>query len=111
LRSQDEIDALSEEFIDRFGPLPEETRNLFYQLKVKLLAEQAGLASVSAEGGQIILRYPPLPEGETSRSLPDFGNEIRSGKNALWLPFNESSGWTDKLLDVLDMLISNNHQM
>ncbi len=64
LRSYGEIDALIEEFIDRFGPLPEETRNLFFQLKVKLLAEQAGLASVSCEGGQIILRYPPLPEGE-----------------------------------------------
>ena len=67
LRSQDEIDALTEEFIDRFGPLPEETQNLFYQLKIKLMAEQVGLASVSGEGSQIILRYPPLPEGETNR--------------------------------------------
>ncbi|HEX9090266.1 MAG TPA: DEAD/DEAH box helicase, partial [Anaerolineales bacterium] len=110
LRSQDEIEALAEEFIDRFGPLPDETINLFYQLKIKLLSEQAGLTSISAEGGQIILRYPPLPEGETSRPLPDFGNDVRTGKNTIWIPFREENGWRDKLLDILVQL-TNNHQM
>jgi transcription-repair coupling factor (superfamily II helicase) len=104
LRSQDEIDALSEEFIDRFGPLPEEAKHLLYQLKVKLLAEKAGLVSVSGEGGQIILRYPPLPEGETTRSLPELGEDIRTGKNAIWLPITETNGWQDKLLAVLQKL-------
>jgi len=104
LRSQDEIDALSEEFIDRFGPLPEEALNLFYQLKVKLLAEKAGITSVSGEGGQIILRFPPLPEGEATRALPELGDDIRTGKNALWIPVTESNGWQDKLLSVLHEL-------
>jgi transcription-repair coupling factor (superfamily II helicase) len=106
LRSQDEIDALTEEFVDRFGPLPEETRNLFYQLKVKLLAEQAGLASISTEGGQIILRYPPLPEGETTRPLPDLGEGIRTGKNAFWMSSSEIGDWQEKLLPILKQLIS-----
>jgi transcription-repair coupling factor (superfamily II helicase) len=106
LRAQDEINTLSEEFIDRFGPLPEETKNLFYQLTVKLLAEKAGLAGVSAEGGQIILRYPPLPESETSRSFPEFGGDIRTGKNAIWIPFSETNGWQGRLVDVLQELIA-----
>jgi transcription-repair coupling factor (superfamily II helicase) len=104
LRSQDEIETLSEEFIDRFGSLPEETLNLFYQLKIKLLAEKAGLTSVSGEGGQIILRFPPLPEGENSRDLPELGEDIRAGKNALWMPITETNGWQDKLLTVLRQL-------
>ncbi len=107
LRSLDEIDALAEEFVDRFGPLPGETSNLFYQLKVKILAERAGLASISGEGGQIVLRYPPLPNGEASRPLPDLGGDVRTGKNALWLPLSASNGWMDKLLDVLRELIAN----
>jgi transcription-repair coupling factor (superfamily II helicase) len=111
LRSQDEIDALTEEFIDRFGPLPEETLNLFYQLKVKLLAEQVGLASVSGEGGQIILRYPPLPDGEINRPLPEFGDDIRTGKNAIWMPITEKDAWQNKLLNILNQLISGNPQM
>jgi transcription-repair coupling factor (superfamily II helicase) len=104
LRTQDEIDALEGEFLDRFGPLPTETRNLFYQLKVKLLADKVGLASISAEGGQIILRYPPLPEGETFRPIPELGGNIRTGKNAVWIPFSEMNGWQDQLIDVLQQL-------
>ncbi len=107
LRSQDDINALSEEFIDRFGPLPEEAVNLFFQLKLKLLAEKAGLASVSGEGGQIILRYPPLPEGETARALPVLGEDIRTGKNAIWIPITETNGWKEKLLAVLQELSTN----
>ncbi len=104
LRTHAEIDALQEEFVDRFGPLPDETHNLFYQLKVKRLAEAVGLTSVSGEGGQIILRYPPLPEGETSRAIPDLGGDIRTGKNAVWIPFSETNAWQDKLVDVLQQL-------
>ena len=107
LRSQDEIGALSEEFVDRFGPLPEEARNLFYQLKLKLLAEKAGLASISGEGGQIILRYPPLPDGETTRSLPELGEDIRTGKNTIWIPISETNAWSEKLLIVLQELSTN----
>ena len=107
LRSQGEIDALSEEFVDRFGPLPQEALNLFYQLKVKLLSENVGLLSVSGEGGQIILRFPPLPEGETTRALPDLGDDIRTGKNALWIPVTETNGWQEKLISILHKLSQN----
>jgi transcription-repair coupling factor (superfamily II helicase) len=104
LRSQDEIDALSEEFIDRFGPLPPEALNLFYQLKVKLLADKAGLASVSGEAGQIVLHFPPLPEGEIARELPELGENIRTGKNAIWIPCDDDRTWQDRLLEVLQEL-------
>jgi transcription-repair coupling factor (superfamily II helicase) len=104
LRTQDEIDAMVDEFVDRFGPLPEEARNLFFQLKVKLLAEKAGLIAVSAENGQMVLRYPPLPEGETARPLPELGDDIRTGKNAIWIPVTRLNGWMEKLLAVLQQL-------
>lgn len=104
LRSIDEINGLAEEFSDRFGPLPEETLNLFFQLKVKLYAERAGLVSVSGEGNQIVLRYPPLPEGETNRPLPELNGDIRVGKNALWMPVNGSDDWKDKLMNIMNLL-------
>ncbi len=104
LRSQAEIEALSEEFIDRFGPLPPEALNLLYQLKVKLLADQAGLASVGGESGQVVLRFPPLPEGEVARELPELGENIRVGKNAVWIPIDEQDLWQDVLLNVLHEL-------
>jgi transcription-repair coupling factor (superfamily II helicase) len=107
LRSPDEIEALADEFIDRFGPLPTEALNLFYQLKVKQLAEKAGLISISGEAGQIILRYPPLQDGEAARELPELNDQIRIGKNALWMPVTENNGWQDKLLAVLQKLSQN----
>ena len=44
--SPDQLDAMAEEMQDRFGEIPQEVANLFFQLRVKLLTEMAGLASV-----------------------------------------------------------------
>jgi transcription-repair coupling factor (superfamily II helicase) len=106
LRRLDEVDALSEEFLDRFGPLPEGVQNLFFQLKIKILAEKAGLASVSSENGQLVLRYPALPDGAPGRNFPDLGADVRTGKNAIWLTNASQEGWRERLLSVLTILSS-----
>jgi len=102
LRDEIEIDALSSEFKDRFGVLPEMVENLFYQMRVKLLAEKAGLNGISWESGKIMLRYPTLGEGKDSPRLADLGPGIRGGKSAYWCSFGEN--WKPKLLEVLGML-------
>jgi transcription-repair coupling factor (superfamily II helicase) len=104
LRRLDEVGALSEEFIDRFGPLPEAVQNLFFQLKVKILAEKAGLASVSSENGQIVMRYPAIQDGAPGRSYPDLGTDVRTGKNAVWLTNAAQEGWRERLLGVMTIL-------
>jgi len=101
LRSLNELDALGEEFKDRFGLPPEAVQNLFYQLKVKLLAEQAGLVSIVVETGQIVLRFD---EGDLPEDLPDLGPYVRAGKVALWLGYKEALDWQTELLQVLDKL-------
>jgi len=88
LNTMDEIEALIGEFIDRFGPIPEPVNNLFYQLKVKILAEAISLVSISTDGGkkdngQIVLRFSALPEGVPTRTFPPLGSDVRSSKNAL----------------------------
>src|SRR5215216_3330283 len=94
LRDETEIDALASEFQDRFGELPEMARNLFYQMRVKLRAENAGLSAINWESGQIVLRYPPMTEDTRSnpvdrdgQRLPDLGPGIRGGRNAYWCSF------------------------
>ncbi|GAB4501515.1 MAG: transcription-repair coupling factor [Anaerolineales bacterium] len=104
LRDESGVEALAQEFADRFGPLPEMTQNLFYQMKVKLRADSALLISVSAENGQLVLRYPLLAEGLPVRSLPDLGNQIRGGKNAYWCSFLKEENWQERLLETLDRL-------
>jgi transcription-repair coupling factor (superfamily II helicase) len=111
LRDETEIDALSSEFKDRFGELPEMVENLFYQMRVKLRAEKAGLSAISWESGQIVLRYPPLsddkrssPEDRDGSRMTDLGPGIRGGRNAYWCSFGRDDDWQEKLLDVLERL-------
>ena len=102
LRDETEIDALASEFKDRFGELPEMTANLFYQMRVKLRAEKAGLSSINWESGQIVLRYPTPANGTEPKRLADLGAGIRGGKSAYWCLFGEQ--WEGKLLEVLGRL-------
>jgi transcription-repair coupling factor (superfamily II helicase) len=103
LRDETEIDALASEFQDRFGELPEMLENLFYQMRVKLRAERAGLSAISWESGQVVLRYP-ASEDKDGRRLPDLGPGIRGGKNAYWCSFGKDGRWQEQLLDVLERL-------
>jgi transcription-repair coupling factor (superfamily II helicase) len=102
LRDETEVEALSSEFTDRFGPLPEMVTNLFYQMRVKLLAEKAGLSSISWESGQIVLKYQTTADGKEASRLADLGPGIRGGKNAYWCSFGEK--WESRLLDTLNLL-------
>ena len=102
LRDETEIDALTSEFSDRFGELPEMVQNLFYQMRVKLRAEKVGLSAINWESGQIVLRYPPMSEEKDGKRLADLGPGIRGGKSAYWCSFGEN--WEDELLETLAQL-------
>jgi transcription-repair coupling factor (superfamily II helicase) len=107
VQDEAELEALESEFKDRFGPLPEGALNLFYQMHIKLRAEQAGLSAISVDGEQVVLRFPALPEGAQVRNLPALGGKTRSGKNAYWLPVNfREAEWKDQVLDALAQIIS-----
>ena len=102
LRYETELDALASEFKDRFGELPEVVENLFYQMRVKLLAERAGFSGINWESGQIVLRYPTSAEEKANSRLADLGPGIRGGKSAYWCSFGEN--WKPKLLETLTRL-------
>ncbi|HSL27617.1 MAG TPA: transcription-repair coupling factor [Anaerolineales bacterium] len=104
LRDETEIDALASEFQDRFGELPEMVENLFYQMRVKLRAEEAGLSAINWESGQVVLRYPASADDKDGARLPDLGPGIRGGRNAYWASFGRDDDWQEKLLDVLERL-------
>ncbi len=103
IKDETALASVEMEFEDRFGPLPEQVRNLIYQIKVKLLAALAGLASVGFEGRQLLLRYPPLPDGVESRRLREFGKPITTGKNAYRIYFSDPDvePWREVLVGFL----------
>ncbi|MCL4298295.1 MAG: transcription-repair coupling factor [Anaerolineae bacterium] len=56
------IDEMAKELEDRFGELPEPVANLLYQLRLKILALEAGVKAILTETGQIIIRADTLQE-------------------------------------------------
>ncbi len=103
IRDPDQIDRLKAEFRDRFGEPPAEVDDLFYQIRVKLLAQEAGLISIGPENGQLVLRFPAPAEGEGPRLPPDLGTDTRQGKDTIRLLLKQVSGdWRSRLLEILE---------
>ena len=105
IRKLDQVDALTSEFVDRFGPIPHEVNELFYQLKVKLLAERAGITSVFSEGNQLVLRYPALPEDAPPREIGYAAPDVRVSKNSIRVLRSPGVDWRPRLLEVLAALV------
>ena len=101
IRSTEALEALAAELEDRFGPLPPPAANLLYQMRVKLLAERAGIAAVRTDSGQVVLQPPPPPAGQ-KRPLPPLPPPWRTGSRAYWLPLRE--GWQEEVIKGLEML-------
>lgn len=104
----EQLDELIVEFEDRFGKVPDELENLFFQIKVKQKAERAGISSVAMEGEQLVLRYPPPLEGTIKPDLPNSSRWVRTGKNSYWLAIKHYPGdWKELLIQTLDEIIKN----
>lgn len=56
LAEVESVVALEQEFSDRFGTPPAEVKNLLYAVRLKALAAQAGIESITTEHGEIVLR-------------------------------------------------------
>ncbi|MFQ5942059.1 MAG: transcription-repair coupling factor [Anaerolineales bacterium] len=97
LRTLEEVEAMRSELDDRFGTPPREVENLLYQLSVKVLAADAGITSIAAEAGQILIQFAPdrSPKG-------DLGPEVRMSKRGLWLT---SPTWQESLMRLLENLV------
>jgi transcription-repair coupling factor (superfamily II helicase) len=100
-RSEEEIETLRAELEDRFGPIPEEVENLVYQMRVRIRAAHAGVDTISAENGQILLQ---TTAGDKDRETPELGADVRRSRRGYWLARRE--GWRQRLLEVLVLLRS-----
>jgi transcription-repair coupling factor (superfamily II helicase) len=107
LSSLDEIDAMAAELADRFGPIPDPVYNLLYQLRVKVLAEGAGVTAVTLEAGQIKIRLPDLENIDRYRLQRYLGENARVSRKAIWMPREMSTNeWQVELVQVLERLAS-----
>ncbi|MCL2150533.1 MAG: transcription-repair coupling factor [Dehalococcoidia bacterium] len=105
VRDLDAVARWDRDFCDRFGTMPLEVANLLKAVKIKVLATKAGLASVSVEGGDIVLRRPPGMAFEVSRLSPPYHLglkvapfQVRLNREVL------GENWQDVLEGILERL-------
>jgi len=105
LEAVEQIEALAQEFSDRFGSLPKEVENLLYAVKIKILAAKAGIESISTEDGQIVLR---LFEGLTFNKQqlePLFKDGIKVGLTQIRLNLKRlGKEWRETLEGILNKI-------
>ncbi len=89
------IDALAEELVDRFGPMPQEVQNLLYQVRIKLLALAAGVSSIGRDSDQLVLRSDDLETVDRTRLQARIGDVARVARRAVWLPITDA--WPEAL--------------
>jgi len=70
-------------------------------MKVKLLAEQGNISSVSVESDQIVLRFR---DGTPPADPPLLNSKVRIGKTGLWMPYHSLPNWRQTLIEVLQAL-------
>jgi len=104
LTEQQAVDELQGEMEDRFGPLPPEAQNLFFQMRIKLLALAAGVQAIGREEGQIVIRADGLERMDREQLQQRLGDRARVTRRAVWLPLDGEDRWRTVLVAVLQAM-------
>ncbi len=98
-----EIDEMAAELADRFGPIPDPVHNLLYQIRIKSLAQMAGVSGVVTEAGQIRIRIEELGGMDRYRLQRFLGEGVRVSKSAVWLKKEQGTHeWQVELVQILE---------
>jgi transcription-repair coupling factor (superfamily II helicase) len=99
LGSMQQIDEMEQELTDRFGSLPGDAQNLMYQLRLKALARDAGVGTITVENGRLALQSG----GEDYANREELQRILRGrasvSRRGIWLPLER--GWREELVAVL----------
>ena len=99
-----QIDALEVELKDRFGPLPEPVNELLYVARIRVLAAEAGITSITRMGSDIVL----LPERMSSLPVSlNLGPAVRVGNEQVRINTTRTGG---KWRSLLMMMLRNSAQ-
>ena len=67
--SEEELDLLREELVDRFGPLPQQVRALADTHRLRILGKPLGIARIDATDSAVVMQFVPNPPIDSARVL------------------------------------------
>jgi transcription-repair coupling factor (superfamily II helicase) len=110
LSTLEEVDAMGQELEDRFGKLPEPVLNLLFQIKLKILARNAGVQSIGTENEDIVIRADSLEHLDRQGLQRRLGYGVRTGRRQIWIPIQtEAEIWQaeiEKTLVLMSRLVN-----
>ena len=102
-----DVDEMAAELADRFGAIPDPVDNLLFQLRIKVLAGEAGVVAVASESGQVQVRLPAEESAGGMRLQRYLGEHIRVSRQKIWLARGLTTRqWQVALVQVLEKLQS-----
>jgi len=101
IRAEETLASLASELEDRFGPIPEQVENLLFQLRVRILASQADVDSITLENRQLLIQLSAQRDRD---ELPYLGPMVRVSRRGCWYPIMNDPAWQENLLKILRLL-------
>ncbi|MBK8046853.1 MAG: transcription-repair coupling factor [Anaerolineales bacterium] len=120
------LDEMRQELVDRFGKdaetgsVPEEVENLFFQIRVKIVATRAGVERIGRDMDNLVLHSDALENmdrktmqrrlrlglGKISEEDGTFhaDDAARVGRRSIYLPIDEAGLWRQVLLRTLEIM-------
>ncbi len=105
LQTEEEVDAVEQEFRDRFGPPPAPVADLFYLLRVKMLARARFLRGIETAGATLILKMSPFVVSDRLALYKAFGTAAVVRNGQIRIPKHpQPERWKADLLKALGCL-------
>ncbi|MDM8528931.1 transcription-repair coupling factor, partial [Anaerolineales bacterium HSG24] len=105
LTTLSEIEDMSKELEDRFGEMPEPVANLLYQLKLKILAQEAKAKAVITESGQLVIKADSLEWIDRDGLQRRAKTITKMTPRQLWMSLHpDSEVWQAELEKVLRLI-------
>ncbi|MFW6102788.1 MAG: transcription-repair coupling factor, partial [Chloroflexota bacterium] len=93
-----DIDAVSEELRDRFGPLPSPLKDLIYVARIRVLATRTGVTSITRQGSELVLVPKKMSDLATHLNL---GPAVKAGPTQVRIDTRKTGGKWRALLEAL----------
>jgi transcription-repair coupling factor (superfamily II helicase) len=105
LTSIEEIEEIQQELADRFGPLPDQTENLIYLLRLKVLATEAGVEIVTTDDGNPVIGLGTVAEVKRRRTQGRLPDGVTVNHDRLVLPTSmKQEAWRRELERTLEAM-------
>jgi transcription-repair coupling factor (superfamily II helicase) len=99
------LEEIEEELTDRFGDIPEETANLLYMVKIKMIASGVGIESIFNDGDRVILSFKEGAMPDNRKLVQLRGKALIIGNRQIRIDLDRAGpGWKELLRQLLENL-------